>query len=96
MRGRDIIIGLVIALFLAGIISMFASERPDGLERVAEDKGFLEKGEVEPPIHSPIPDYVWPGLENEKLATSIAGIVGTIIVFGLGYGVAVLMKRPKS
>jgi cobalt/nickel transport protein len=93
MKRRDIIIGVVIALFLAGIISMFASSWPDGLEKVAENKGFLEKGEVEPTVKSPVPDYAMPGLKNEKLATSIAGIAGTLLVFGLSYGLAILLKR---
>jgi cobalt/nickel transport protein len=93
MKRRDIIIGLIIALFLAGIISMFASSSPDGLEKVAENLGFLEKGEGEPAIKSPAPDYALPGLKNEKLATSIAGIAGTLVVFGLGYGIAFLLKR---
>lgn len=96
MHKKDIIIGLVAALFLAGIISLFASSFPDGLEKVAEKLGFIEKGEAEPVISSPIPDYVLPGLKNEKLATSIAGIVGTLVVFGIGYGVAALIKFRKS
>jgi len=93
MKRRDIIIGIVAALFLAGIISMFASQWPDGLEKVAENKGFLGKGEVQPPIKSPVPAYEFPGLHNKKLATSIAGIAGTLVVFGLSYGLAVLLKR---
>jgi cobalt/nickel transport protein len=93
MKRRDVIIGVVIALFLAGIISMFASPWPDGLEKVAENHGFLEKGEVQPPIKSPVPDYEFPGLHNKKLATSIAGIAGTLLVFGLGYGIAFILKR---
>jgi cobalt/nickel transport protein len=95
MKRRDIIIGVVLTLLLAGIISMFASPWPDGLEKVAENHGFLEKGEGEPAIKSPVPDYEWPGLKNEKLATSIAGIAGTLVVFGLGYGLAILLKRKE-
>jgi len=93
MKRRDIIIGVIIALLLAGIISMFASPLPDGLEKVAENHGFLEKGEGEPAIKSPVPDYEFPGLKNKKLATSIAGIAGTLVVFGLGYGIAFILKR---
>jgi len=96
MHKKDIIIGFVVSLFLAGIISLFASSFPDGLEKVAEKLSFLEKGEGEPVINSPIPDYVVPGLKNEKLATSIAGIIGTLVVFGLGYGVAKLIQYRKS
>ena len=93
MSKKEILFGLIAAILLALILSPFASPWPDGLEKVAEDKGFLEKGEVEPAIPSPIPDYAWPGLKNEKLATSAAGIFGTLIVFGLGYGLAVLVRR---
>lgn len=96
MKKKEIIIGIIVSLFLAGLISIFASPWPDGLEKVAEDKGFLEKGEVEPPIKSPIPDYVFPGVKNEKVATSIAGILGTVVVFVLGYGVSVLIKRKDQ
>ncbi|MDQ1318676.1 MAG: cobalt/nickel transport protein [Candidatus Poribacteria bacterium] len=95
MKKRDVIIGLVVAIFLAGVISMFASSHPDGLEKVAENLGFLEKGEGQPLVKSPVPDYEWPGLENKKLATSIAGIAGTLIVFGLSYGLAVILRRKE-
>jgi cobalt/nickel transport protein len=96
MKRKDIIIGLVIALFLAGIISIFASSSPDGLEKVAENLGFLEKGEGDPTLKAPVPDYAMPGIKNEKLATGIAGIVGTLILFGLGYGLATVIKSRKS
>ncbi len=96
MKRKDVIIGIIISLFLAGLISIFASPLPDGLEKVAEDKGFLEKGEVEPPIKSPIPDYTFPGVKSEKLATSIAGVLGTLVVFGLGYGVSALIKHKNQ
>lgn len=96
MKRKDVILGLIIAFICAGIISLFASESPDGLERVAEDKGFLEKGEGEPILKSPIPDYVMPGLTNEKLATSIAGLLGTAIVFGVAYGLAILLKQRNQ
>lgn len=93
MNKKDIIFGLVTALFLAILISPFASLWPDGLEKVAEDKGFLEKGKVQPLFTSPIPDYVLPGVKSEKMATSLAGIMGTLAVFGIGYGIAALLKR---
>jgi len=96
MNKKEIIIGLVAALVLAGIISILASSWPDGLEKVAENLGFIEKGEGDPAFASPIPDYTMPGLKNEKFATSIAGILGTIIVFGFGYGIGALIKYRKS
>jgi hypothetical protein len=85
-------IGLLIALGLA-ILSPLASPWPDGLERVAEDRGFIEAA-LEPAFEI-IPDYVFPGLGNEALATILAGLVGTLILFGLGYGLGALLKRQR-
>jgi cobalt/nickel transport protein len=84
MNRRDILIGLGLALLVAVILSPFASPKPDGLERVAKDKGFIEKGESK---------YTFPGIHNEKAATAVAGVAGTLVVFGLGYGLAKLLKK---
>ncbi|MFH0935419.1 MAG: PDGLE domain-containing protein [Candidatus Omnitrophota bacterium] len=93
MNKKEVIFGLLIAVLLAVLISPFASSHPDGLERVAGDKGFLEKGEVVPALSSPVPDYAWPGIKNEKLATSLAGAAGTLTVFGLGYLIAAAVRK---
>jgi hypothetical protein len=78
-------IALVITLF-----SPFASSDPDGLERVAEDKAFIE--EERDPSYEIIPDYTFPGIENERLATILSGIVGVLIVAGIGLGVGYGMR----
>ena len=90
---RVSIYGLLVAIALAVFLAPFASQSPDGLERVAEDKGFLEKGEGEPVIGSPLPDYSMPGVKNEGVSTALAGIVGTIITFATALGVGCLVKR---
>lgn len=95
MSRQEILFGLAVAVVLAVVLSPFASPWPDGLEKVAEDRGFLEKGEGEPLISSPIPDYAWPTIKSEKLATSMAGVSGTLIVFGLGLGLACLIGRKS-
>ncbi|RLC61477.1 MAG: hypothetical protein DRI80_08655 [Chloroflexota bacterium] len=86
-------IGLLIAFGLA-IISPLASSWPDGLERVAEDKGFIDAAHN--PTFEIIPDYVFPGVGNEALATILAGVVGTLILFILTYGLGVLLKRREA
>lgn len=95
MKKRDIIVGLSAALFLAVFLSPFASSFPDGLEKVAEDKGFLGRGEVEQVVPSPMPDYTCPNIKNESTSTAMAGFAGTIIVFALGCGVAFFVRRSK-
>ena len=93
MSKKEVLFTLMVAIFLAVALSPFASPWPDGLEKVAEDKGFLEKASEEAIFISPIPDYTWPGFKNEKMATGIAGIFGTLIVFGVGYGLASLIRQ---
>ncbi len=93
MDKKEILLWLVVALVLAFFISHFASSSPDGLEKVAEDKGFLQKGEVKPVFISPVPDYTWPGVGSELIATGLSGIFGTLIVFGLAYGIGAMIKR---
>lgn len=96
MNKSEILLGLILAVFLAFLISPFASKKPDGLERVAEDKGFLSRAEGKPIFSSPLADYIWPGLKNEKLAGSLAGLAGTLIVFGVSWGVAKRWLRLKD
>ncbi len=84
--------GLAIALVLA-LFSPLASPHPDGLERVAEDLGFIERAQE--PLYQVIPDYVFPGISNEALATIAAGIVGTLIVYGIAVGLAALLRRRE-
>ncbi len=75
--------GIAITLFMACVLSLFASTEPDGLERVAEDQDFADKAEGQQLIDSPMPDYVIPGIENDQLAAVLAGLVGVLIILGV-------------
>ena len=86
------IIALLLCLGVA-TLSPLASSFPDGLERVAEDKGFLDHGLA--PSFEIIPDYVFPGIENEALATILAGWIGTLLLFGTAYGIAWLVHTRR-
>ena len=96
MQRKEIIIWLLVALIVAGLISWFASSSPDGLERIAADKGFLDKGEVEPVLKAPFPDYLVPKIPSERLATSLAGIFGTLLVFGITSLVASRLEKKRN
>jgi len=90
-------VGLAIALLVA-LFSPLASSDPDGLEKVAEDKGFIDEGK-DPP-YEVIGDYVFPWVDNEDLATILAGIVGVgmvaVIVFAVGFGLRAMSLRTPS
>src|SRR5262245_38643780 len=88
-----ILIGLGAAVVIA-LFSGYASSKPDGLETVAAEEGFEHK--ADDPPYEVIADYVFPGVENEKVATALAGLVGVAIVAGLAFGVAFLLKATSK
>jgi hypothetical protein len=88
------ILALAIAIGLATAASPFASAAPDGLERVADDHAFLDQGRLaKVQEDAPVPDYAFPGIDDPRLATGVAGFAGTLGVFALGFGVAALARR---
>jgi hypothetical protein len=87
------LIGLGAALLLA-TLSPLASGSPDGLERVAEDKGFLDSASNAP--FQVIADYVVPGVENEALATILAGWTGVLVMFGAVYGIGWMITKNRK
>ena len=94
---RFTILALAVAIVLATALSPFASSSPDGLERVAERKGFAERGKLAPvQERAPVPDYAFPGVDDSRVATALAGLAGVIGVFALGAGVAAVVRRPRT
>jgi cobalt/nickel transport protein len=90
-------IGLGIALLLALFLSPFASSSPDGLEKVADRKGFAEKGEGWSFWqHAPFKDYTLPWIKNERVSTGIAGLVGTLAVFFIAVGLGKLFRKSQT
>jgi PDGLE domain len=95
--GVFVALALALAVGLATAVSPFASPNPDGLEKVAEQKAFLDEGKLAGiQEDSPIPDYAFPGIENERVATGLAGFVGTLAVFTIGFGLALLLRRRAN
>ncbi len=85
--------GVAIALGLALFVSPFASSSPDGLERVAEDHGV----EAAPAQGwAPFADYAIPGVSHEGFSTALAGVVGTLAVFGGGLLLARVSRRRSA
>lgn len=93
---KFIFIAMLVSIAAAAFLSPLASQNPDGLERVAQDKGFIQVSEGKEAIKSPMSDYLMPGVKNQTMAGSLAGVFGTIIVFGAMFGLGKLfMKRSR-
>ena len=84
--------GITVSLF-AVLLSPLASASPDGLERVAEDMGFLAQGQGAP--YQILPDYTVPFLGETALSTVLAGIVGALVVLGIMVVIGGLLRRKK-
>ena len=89
---RFVIVLLVVSLVIAGAVSYFASNSPDGLEKVAEDSGFSEKAEE--PAVSVLPDYTVPGMKG-FWSNGLAGIIGVGAVFGIVMLAGKIIARKK-
>ncbi|MGF1935964.1 MAG: energy-coupling factor ABC transporter permease [Nostoc sp. ChiQUE02] len=85
----------VVTIFLiAGVLSLFASAWPDGLEKVAENTGFIDlASKVRIIVPTPLADYGIEGLG--AIGTSIAGLVGSAVCFAVAFGIAKVVK-PKN
>jgi hypothetical protein len=91
------LLALAVAIGLATAVSPLASSSPDGLEKVAGDKGFLDEGRLAAVQEdAPVPDYAFPGVEDPRVATGLAGFTGTLLVFAAGYGLARLTVRRRA
>ena len=92
-RNGFLLVGLLVALLLAGVVSGFASSSPDGLEKVAQDQGFADTAEDSALSDSPVADYAVEGVEDERLSTGLAGVLGVTVTFVLGLGLFALVRR---
>jgi hypothetical protein len=93
-------IGLLVALLIAGVVSGFASSDPDGLERVSIDEGFDEAAADHALADSPLADYAVEGVEDGRLSTGLAGIIGVAATLALSvslfYGIRLYGKSRRG
>lgn len=87
------VVGLLVALGVV-LLAPFASADPDGLERVAEDLGFLGAARAAP--YAILPDYTVPGLGETALSTVLAGAAGALLVAALVVAVARRLRRAPG
>jgi cobalt/nickel transport protein len=89
--------GFILSLFLAGVVSFYASSSPDGLEKVAEDIGFIETAKDHSNAGGALADYGVKGIENERASVGVAGVIGVIgtaVVAGIGF--KLIARKPKK
>jgi hypothetical protein len=91
------VFALAVAIGLGTAFSPFASSSPDGLQKVAEEQGFLDRGRLaRVQEEAPARGYAFPGVGDGRVATALAGFAGTLGVFLLGAGVVAIVRRPRA
>ncbi len=103
---RFVLVTLLVSFVIAGVLYHFAADSPDGLEKTME-RFEAEEGEHVAP--SFFPDYEFPLLGTVAGKTvaalvelqliepaTVAGLVGTALVFGIVLGVLRLLGRGRA
>lgn len=94
IRTRSLVlVGLILALCLAGGVSYYASSHPDGLNRVAADTGFSGTEKSSPTQDSPLAGYSTKGVDDDRLSGGLAGVIGSLVVLGLAGGLTYVVRR---
>ena len=90
---RLVVVGVLVCLFLAGVVSYYASSHPDGLESVAGEKGFLGSASPHAGDGSPFAGYATRGIDDARLSGGVAGVVGGVLVLVLAGGLFLAVRR---
>ena len=90
-----IVIGIAAAVALVILVAPNANPNPDGLERVAADKGLDTEVRDHALADGPLADYGVSGMDNRYVGTWVAGVVGVTATFAIGAGVVYVSRRAR-
>lgn len=90
-----VVAGLLAAFVLVAFVAPIASPNPDGLEKVAEDTGFIETAE-DHAIGGPLAEYGVSGVDDERVGTIVAGVIGIVVCFGVGLVLVSVFRRRQA
>lgn len=97
VSGRGFVIGgLLVAVLMATVVSQFAAGDPDGLERVAEDTGFIESAEDHALGDFVFADYATAGIDNEPLSLAVAGVAGVALTVAVAAGIWMAVRGGRG
>ena len=90
---RLVVVGGLVCLVVAGVLSFFASGHPDGLEYVAHRLGFADSARDSAASGSPLAGYATQGVSSGFLSGGLAGVVGVVVVALVMGGLVALLRR---
>lgn len=92
-RRSLLVVGLLVAVVLAGGVSYFASSQPDGLNKVAADHGFDKGAKTHDLEDSPFGGYQTKGAGDGFLSGGLAGVAGVAATFLIVGGLVWAVRR---
>jgi hypothetical protein len=95
-RRTLVLVGLLVAVVLAGGVSYFASSSPDGLNKVASDTGFDKGTKAHHLEDSPFSGYQTKGAGDGFLSGGLAGVAGVGVTFLIVGGIVWAVRRRSS
>jgi cobalt/nickel transport system permease protein len=90
------ITGLVTSLVLAGFVSFYASASPDGLMKVAKDKGIDRRTGKHATGDSPLAGYGVKDIADARVSGGLAGVIGVGVTVVAGTGVFWAVRRRRT
>lgn len=97
VKTRTFVIGgLLVALAFAGVVSQFAADSPDGLQKVADRSGFAASASNGALADSVFADYATAGIDNELVSLAVAGVVGTLITLAVSAGIFLAVRERSD
>lgn len=87
--------GLLVALALAFFLGPEASTKPDGLNKVAIDQGFDGQQRTHRMAGSPLAGYGVKSVDDDRLGTGLAGVIGVAVTFGIAGGGYLLARSAR-
>ncbi|MFI5973046.1 energy-coupling factor ABC transporter permease [Streptomyces sp. NPDC051452] len=88
--------GLATSLVLAGFVSFYASASPDGLEKVAHDKGIDRSERAHSSADSPLAGYGVKDISDARLSGGLAGVIGVGATVVAGSAVFWAVRRRRD
>jgi len=85
-----VFVGVIVSL-LAVLLSPLASTSPDGLNRVAQDMGFLQLGHSVP--FKILANYTLPFMGKTPVSTIVSGAIGVLVLLGLMIVLGNILRR---
>jgi hypothetical protein len=88
------LVALAVTVSLA-LLSPWAADSPDGLNKVAEDKGLSATADDHALEQGPLAGYKVDGVHDARLSKGLSGIIGIALTFAIAGGAIAFARRSR-